>query len=60
MERRWYLYLKRIIRQAGVEESPVGKMSVVCWRRNKKKNAIIQTLYLDYWHYVPITHKRTV
>lgn len=47
----------------------MGKMSLVCWRKKKKKREkshyttvshFTQTLYLDYWYYVPIKLKRKV
>lgn len=46
----------------------MGKMSVVCLRETNKKKIsyyttvshFTQALYLDYWHYVPIKHKRKV
>lgn len=66
MERKQYLYRKRIIRQTEEDETPEGKMSFVCWRKEKKISHyttishFTQTLYLDYRHYVPIKHKRKV
>lgn len=69
MERRRYLYRKGIIREAAADQTPEGKMSLVCWRKKKtpKKTShyttishFTQTLYLDYRHYVPIKHKRKV
>lgn len=35
-----------------VEETPVGKMSVVCWRRDKKKLVIIQPFLTSHKHFI--------
>ncbi len=57
---------KRKPDRAEEEETPEGKMSLVCWGKKKKISHyttishFTQTLYLDYRHYVPIKHKRKV
>ena len=57
------IYIQREYLDRQAEETPEGRMSLLCWGKNSDYTTIsnfTQTLYLDYRHYVPIKHKRKV